>query len=185
MAYTIGSVRGEFDPNVVDGSSINAFKAALGDDPEGATAIAGRATFKVDVTSDTTTTATAVMSLTDLGVTVPDGHCRMVKARGYFRDDDQSVLVENSFILTGGTNTPSVAAATAANTTVLAGGLGTTTTPANPTLTMGVNTTPSPDEVELRMTLPATLGTGATVKGHIECTVEPLVVLAAGASTTA
>lgn len=183
MAYSIGTVRGDFDPNVIDGSAISAFQAAIGNDAEAAQAAMGRATFKVSATGDTST-ATALLSLTDEGVVVPSGHCRMVTARAYCRDDDQSVIVERRFMLVGGTNTPSVAAATATNTTILAGGFGTSTTPTNPVLSMGVNTTPTPDEVEVRIAL-SSPGTGADVNIELEVTVEPLVVLAAGASTTA
>lgn len=182
MAYTIGTVRGEFESSVIDGSNIGTVKAAIGDNPVAAAVVSGRATFKVQATGDTSD-ATALLSLTDKGVIVPAGHARMVTARAYCRDDDQGVVVENRFMLIGGTNTPSVAAATAANTTILAGGFGTSTTPTNPVLTMGVNTTPSPDEVEVRIAL-SSPGTGADVNIELEVTVDPLVVLAAGASTT-
>jgi len=203
MTVTVSASTETFDPNLVDGGP-DVLKAAEDNRvPQAQRRRNGMADFTFTATTTTVSEgaafASAGVNLSTKGVPFPADSMRNIRVKAWFRQETTGKLgySERVFTVNGGTNptlaivptnithSPSGTGLLAVNTwlgdgrIVAAVPVGSAATPAYPFAEVAIATTPTPDEVYVRVSAPAALQGGNSLRWKVDVFVEPLVALTA------
>jgi len=203
MTVTVSASTDTYDSNFVDGGP-DVLKA--GEDnrvPHAVRRRNGLPDFRFTATTTTVSEgaafASAGVNLTSKGVTFPADSTRNIRVKAWCRQETTGKMgfVERVFTVNGGTNptlaivptnithSPTGTGLAAVNTWLGDGRIGaaipvgTAATPAYPFAEVAIATTPTPDEVYVRVSAPGVLQGGNSLRWQVDVFVEPLVSLTA------